>query len=89
MELVLWLVTGAVLGWLAIAYLRFNENRGTVVSIIIGAAGGVAGGKLIAPMLVAGATVPGEFSMAALIVVLASSGVCLALGNLVHNRFGV
>jgi uncharacterized membrane protein YeaQ/YmgE (transglycosylase-associated protein family) len=89
MELVLWLVAGAILGWMAIAYLRFNENRGTIVSIIIGAAGGVAGGKLIAPMFLAGAAVPGEFSMAALIVVLVSSAACLAVGNLVHNRYGV
>jgi len=89
MELVLWVAAGAVLGWLAIAKLGFNEDRGTIVSIIIGAAGGVIGGKLLAPMFGAVAAVPGEFSMAALIVVLASSAACLAVGNLVHGRFGV
>ena len=89
MELVLWLVAGAVLGWVAIAYFGLNKDRGTIVSIVIGAAGGVVGGKLVAPMFVAGAAVPGEFSMAALIVVLASSAACLAVGNLVHNRYGV
>ena len=88
MELVLWLAAGAALGWLAITKLGFNEDRGTIVSIIIGAAGGVAGGKLLAPMFGA-AAVPGEFSMAALVVVLATAAACLALGNLVHNRFGV
>jgi uncharacterized membrane protein YeaQ/YmgE (transglycosylase-associated protein family) len=87
MDLVLWLAAGAALGWLAIAKLGLNEDRGTIVSMIIGAAGGVAGGKLLAPMFVA--AVPGEFSMAALLVVLASSAACLALGNLVHSRFGV
>jgi uncharacterized membrane protein YeaQ/YmgE (transglycosylase-associated protein family) len=89
MELVLWLAAGAALGWLAITKLGFNEDRGTIVSIIIGAAGGVAGGKLLAPMFGAVAAVPGEFSVAALVVVLASAGACLALGNLVSNRFGV
>jgi uncharacterized membrane protein YeaQ/YmgE (transglycosylase-associated protein family) len=89
MELVLWLAAGAALGWLAIAKLGFNEDRGTIVSIIIGATGGVAGGKLVAPMFGAVAAVPGEFSMAALVVVLATSAVCLMLGNLVHSRFGV
>ena len=88
MELVLWLAAGAALGWLAIAKLGFNEDRGTIVSIIIGAAGGVAGGKLVAPMFGAVAGVPGEFSMAALVVVLATSAVCLVLGNLVHSRLG-
>ena len=89
MELVLWLVAGAVLGWVAIEYLGFNKDRGTIVSIVIGAVGGVIGGKLVAPMFVAGAAMPGEFSIAALIVVLASSAACLALGNLVHERYGV
>lgn len=89
MELVLWLAAGAALGWLAIAKLGLNEDRGTLISVIIGAAGGVAGGKLLAPMFGAVAAVPGEFSMAALVVVLASAGACLALGNLVSNRFGV
>lgn len=89
MELVLWLVAGAVLGWVGIAYMGFNKDRGTIVSIIIGAVGGIIGGKLVAPMFVAGTVAPGEFSMAALIVVLGSSAALLALGNLVHERFGV
>ena len=89
MELVIWVVAGAALGWLAIAKLGFNEHRGTMVSIIIGAVGGVVGGKLLAPMFGAVAAVPGEFSMAGLVVVLASSAALLAVGNLVHNRFGV
>ncbi|HEX7219046.1 MAG TPA: hypothetical protein VF280_07520 [Burkholderiales bacterium] len=89
MELVLWVVGGAALGWLAIAKLRFNEQRGTLVSMIIGAVGGVLGGKMVAPMLGFGSAVPGEFSMAVMFVVLATAGACLALGNMVSNRFGV
>lgn len=89
MELVLWIAAGAALGWLAIAKLGFNEDRGTIVSIIIGAAGGLVGGKLVAPLLGAVAAVPGEVSMAGLVVVLASSAACLAAGNLVSSRFGV
>jgi uncharacterized membrane protein YeaQ/YmgE (transglycosylase-associated protein family) len=89
MELVLWLVAGAVLGWLAIAYMKINEDRGTMVSMIIGAAGGAAGGKMLAPMFGAAAAVPGEFSMAALVVVLGSAAACLMLGNFIHNRYGV
>jgi len=89
MDLVLWALAGAAIGWLAITKLGLNEDRGTLVSIIIGAAGGVAGGKLIAPMFGAVAAVPGEFSIAALFVVLATSAACLTIGNMVSNRFGV
>ena len=66
-----------------------NEQRGMIVSIILGAIGGVIGGKLVAPMFGAVAAVPGEFSMAGLLVVMTSAVACLLLGNLVHSRFGV
>jgi uncharacterized membrane protein YeaQ/YmgE (transglycosylase-associated protein family) len=89
MELVLWAAAGAAIGWLAIAKLGMNENRGTIVSIVIGAVGGIAGGKLVAPMFGAVATVPGDFSLAGIFVVMASAVACLMVGNLVHNRFGV
>jgi uncharacterized membrane protein YeaQ/YmgE (transglycosylase-associated protein family) len=89
MEFVLWVVAGAVLGWLGIEYLGFNKDRGAIVSITIGAIGGVTGGKLLAPMLGAVAVAPDEFSLSALIVVLGSSAAFLALGNLVHERYGV
>ena len=89
MELVLWIAAGAALGWLAIAKLGYNEQRGMLVSLIIGAGGGVLGGKMVAPMFGFGTAVPGEFSMGVMFVVLATAGACLALGNIVSNRFGV
>jgi uncharacterized membrane protein YeaQ/YmgE (transglycosylase-associated protein family) len=89
MELVLWLVAGAVLGWMGIGLVGMNKDRGTIVSVVIGAIGGVIGGKLVAPMVGAVAAAPGEFSLPALIVVMASSAALLVLGNLVHNRYGV
>ena len=89
MELVLWIAAGAALGWLAITKMGWNEERGMIVSMIIGVAGGVLGGKLVAPMFGAVAAIPGEFSMAGFLVVMTSAVACLVLGNLVHSRFGV
>ena len=89
MELVLWAAAGAAIGWLAIAKMGLNEHRGMMVSIIIGAAGGVIGGKLVAPMFGAVAAIPGDFSLAGLLIVITSAVACLVLGNLVHSRFGV
>ena len=89
MDLVIWLLAGAAVGWAAIALLQLNQDRGTMISMIIGATGGAIGGKMVAPMFGAAAAAPGDFSMAALVVVLATAAVCLALGNFVHNRYGV
>ena len=89
MNIVLWILAGGVVGWAGFAYLGFNEMRGMIVSIIIGMAGGFVGGNVLAPMLTAVAAVPGDFSLNALIVALASAAACLGIANTVHNRFGV
>ena len=89
MDIIMWVVAGGVIGWVALAYLGLNEERGLNVSVIIGAVGGIIGGKLLAPMFGAGAAVPGEFSLMVLIIVLASAAVCVAIANQIHNRFGV
>ena len=89
MNIVLWILAGGVIGWAGIAFLGFNEMRGKIVSIIIGMAGGLVGGKVLAPMFGAAAAIPGDFSMMALMVALLGAAACLAIANMVHNRFGV
>ena len=88
MDIVTWLLAGSIIGWVGFARLGFNEERGMIASVIIGAIGGVLGAKLLAPMFGAAAA-PGEFSLAILIVALASAAACLAAANKIHDRFGV
>lgn len=88
MNTVLWLALGAVLGWAAFSALDLNLQRGRIISIVIGAMGGMLGGKVIAPMFL-GAAVPEEFSFVALLFAAFAAAACLALGNLVQNRWGI
>ena len=89
MDIVMWMATGAVLGWVGCSYLGYNEERGTVISLIIGAMGGFMGGKMIAPLFATAAAVPGEFSASALFFAAGAAAAFLALGNLVYKRWGV
>ena len=89
MDIVMWMLTGAVLGWAAYSYLSLNEERGLVISIIIGAAGGLIGGKVMAPMFSAPAAVAGEFSVATVFFAAGIAAAALAAGNLVEKRWGV
>jgi uncharacterized membrane protein YeaQ/YmgE (transglycosylase-associated protein family) len=50
MNIVMWMLTGSLLGWIAYSYLNFNEERGIMVSLVVGALGGLIGGNVIAPM---------------------------------------
>jgi len=89
MNIVMWVLAGSVLGWVGYAFLGFNEKRSMMVSILIGAVGGFFGGKVLAPMFTATATLPGEFSTAALIFAVAAAAAFLAAGNLISARWGV
>jgi len=89
MNIVIWMLAGGILGWVGYAFLGFNEERGMVVSVIIGTAGGLFGGKLIAPMFTAAAAVPEAFSLSALFFAAAVAAAFVAVGNLVGKRWGV
>jgi len=83
------MLAGAILGWIGYSYLRFNEARGMMISVIIGAVGGLVGGNVIAPMFAAVAAVPGAFSTTALVFAGAGAAGFLAAGNLIYNQWGV
>ena len=89
MNIVMWMLAGGILGWVGCAFLGFNEERGMVVSVIIGTVGGLFGGKLIAPMFTAAAAVPEAFSLSALLFAAAVAAAFVAVGNLVGKRWGV
>jgi len=89
MDVFMWMLTGSILGWVGYSYLNFNEQRGMMVSIVIGALGGLIGGKVIAPMFTAGALAPGDFSAPGVFFAAAVAAAFLAGGNLVYKRWGV
>lgn len=89
MNILMWVLAGAMLGWIGFTILRANEDRGMVISIVIGAVGGLFGGNVLAPMLGAATDAPNDFSLFSLVIALASAAACLAIGNLISNRFGV
>lgn len=89
MNIAMWVLAGGILGWMGYTVLKFNEERGMIVSVIIGVVGGFFGGNVIAPMLGAITNAPNDFSLFSMVVALASAAGCLAIGNLVSSRYGV
>ena len=89
MNTFLWVCAGAALGWATFSYLGFSEGRGKFASMIIGAMGGVLGGKMIAPMLTAPALVPADFSMSSLVIASLVAGTLLVVANLVYQRWDI
>lgn len=89
MNIAMWVLAGGVLGWIGFAYMRANQERGMIISVIIGMVGGFFGGNVLAPMLGAVTDTPNDFSLFSMVIAITSAAACLAIGNLVSNRYGV
>ena len=89
MNIAMWVLAGGVIGWMGFAMLNANQERGMVLSIIIGVLGGLFGGNVLAPMLGAVTDTPNDFSLFSMVIAMTSAAACLAIGNLVSNRYGV
>ena len=89
MEMIFCILAGGALGWIACSYLRFNAERGVLVSVLIGAVGGLIGGKALAPMFTAATAAPAVgVSPDALLFAAAAAIVCLFAGDRLQ-RWGV
>ncbi len=85
----LWALAGCAAGWIGFAVMGFNRKRGLLTSIIIGMAGGLVGGNLLAPMLSTGIAVnPSDFNPFPLVIAFAFAAACLIVSSMVHKRFG-
>jgi uncharacterized membrane protein YeaQ/YmgE (transglycosylase-associated protein family) len=54
-NLVVWVIIGAVAGWLASIVMKTNQSQGLLMDIIVGIVGGLIGGWLLTALGVGGA----------------------------------
>jgi uncharacterized membrane protein YeaQ/YmgE (transglycosylase-associated protein family) len=80
MNLIIWLIVGGIIGWLASLVMRTSE--GVLLNIIVGIVGALLGGWLISPLVGAGTINEGDFSIAGLGVSLLGAIILLAIVNL-------
>ena len=80
-NLILWLLFGALVGWLASIVMRTNGQQGMLLNIVVGVVGAMLGGFLFG-----GNTInQSNFSLNALVVSFVGAVVLLAIVNLVRR----
>jgi uncharacterized membrane protein YeaQ/YmgE (transglycosylase-associated protein family) len=85
MNLIIWLVVGGIVGWIASLIMRTDAQQGIVLNIVVGVIGALLGGWLLAPMLGTGTINSNDFSVAGLLVSLLGAVILLAIVNLVRR----
>lgn len=86
MGIILWLVIGGIVGWLASIVMRRDGSQGIVLNIVVGIVGAVVGGWLLSPLLGAPTINSGIISIGSLLVSFLGAVILLALVNLISRN---
>lgn len=86
MGIVLWLIIGGVVGWLASIVMRRDGNQGIILNIVVGIVGALLGGALIGPIVGAPSINSGTISIPSLLVSFLGAVILLAIVNLITRR---
>lgn len=85
MGLIILLVVGGVVGWLASLVMRTDAQQGLFLNVVVGIVGAVLAGFLLSPVLGVAPITSGSYSIATLGVSLLGAIVLLAIVNLVRR----
>lgn len=81
MDIIIWLVMGGIVGWLASLIMKTSDQQGIVLNVVVGVFGAIIGGALFGFLL--GTAPMGQgFNIMSLVVALLGSVVLLAVINL-------
>jgi uncharacterized membrane protein YeaQ/YmgE (transglycosylase-associated protein family) len=85
MGVIIWLVVGGVIGWVASLIMKTDAQQGMILNVVVGIVGAVVGGWLISPLLGAGTVNQGDFSLVGLFVSLGGAVILLGIVNLIRR----
>jgi uncharacterized membrane protein YeaQ/YmgE (transglycosylase-associated protein family) len=80
-NIIIWLIVGGVLGWLASLVMKTDAQQGIFLNVIVGIVGALVAGFVIAPMLGTGTINTNDFSISGLVVSFLGAVVLLAIVN--------
>ncbi len=78
MNLIIWLVVGGLLGWVASMLMGTNARQGVILNVVVGIIGAVLGGWLFGGLLGSSSINQGNFSFSGLLVSLLGAIILLA-----------
>ncbi len=85
MNIIIWLIVGGILGWLASMMMKTDGQQGIILNVVVGIVGAMLGGWLLSPLLGAGTINQNNFSLPALAVSFLGAVILLAIVNLVRR----
>ena len=85
---IIWIIAGALVGWVASLIMRTNKRQGLIADIIVGIVGAFLAGYFLSPLFNVGTINEGDFSIPALLVSLGGAIILLIISKLFRNIGG-
>ncbi|HSW24237.1 MAG TPA: GlsB/YeaQ/YmgE family stress response membrane protein [Burkholderiaceae bacterium] len=85
MDLIIWLIVGGIVGWLASVLMNTDARQGIVLNVIVGIVGAALAGFFISPLIGLPTINQGVFSVGSLVVSLIGAVILLTVVNLVRR----
>ena len=82
MNLIILLVVGGILGWVASLIMRTDGQQGIILNVVVGIVGALVAGFLLNPLIGGGNIMAGDLSISSILVSLLGAVVLLAIVNL-------
>jgi uncharacterized membrane protein YeaQ/YmgE (transglycosylase-associated protein family) len=86
MNLIIWLVIGGILGWLASLVMKRDAQQGVILNVVVGIVGALLGGWLLSPLFGIATINQNNFSLPSLGVSFLGAVILLAIVNLFTRR---
>ena len=84
MNLIIWLIVGAIVGWVASSLM--GQRKGLLMNIIIGIVGAFVAGIVLTPLLGIGTINQNNFSLPAMLVSVVGAVILLFVVSLFRGR---
>ena len=81
MGILVWLIVGGVVGWLASIIMRTDAQQGMLLNVIVGIVGALLAGFIVSPLIGVG-TINEGITLATFLVSLVGAVILLAIVNL-------
>ena len=85
MDIIIWLLVGGIVGWLASVLMHTDARQGIFLNVIVGIVGAALAGFFISPMVGLPTINQGSFSIGSLVVSLIGAVILLAVVNLLRR----
>jgi uncharacterized membrane protein YeaQ/YmgE (transglycosylase-associated protein family) len=85
MNIIVWLVVGGLIGWLASVFMGTDARQGIMLNVAVGIVGAVLGGWLLGGVIGGGSINQGDFSLSGLLVSFLGAVILLFLVKLVRG----